>query len=67
MRDLVAFSAFRELGHDAGGMRCTVAFLALRNHLVLLLMAECARKGAVLDLARREGLQNAAVTCAAVF
>ena len=67
MRDLVALPAFRELGHDAGGMRRTVALPALRNHLVLLLMAECARKGAVLDLARREGLQNGAVTCAAIF
>lgn|SRR3990172_6360434 len=40
MGDFMAVAAFGELGHDAGGMRFTVAVPALRNGLVFVLMAE---------------------------
>lgn len=50
MSDLVAVSAFRELGHDRRRMLVAVAVLALRHSLVLFLMAECACKSAVLCL-----------------
>jgi len=67
VRDLVAFAALREFRHNTGGMRRAVAILTERNHLVLFLVAECAREGAVLDLARCECLQNGAMTCGAIF
>lgn len=47
----VAVCTFREPGHDACCVRHAVAILALRNHLVLLLVTGYAEKCLVLCLA----------------
>jgi len=54
MRDAVAVAAFRELAHDACGVRHAVAILALGHHLVLLLVTGYAEQGFVLSLAGNE-------------
>ena len=67
MGDVVATGAFRELSHDARRMGRAVAVLAGRHHLVFILMTECAGKGLMLDVARRQGHQNIRVARPAVF
>ncbi len=67
MCDVVATEAFRELPHDARRMGRAVAALAGRHHLVLFLVTECAGKGSVLDVARRQGLQDIVVARPAVL
>jgi len=54
MGDAVAVRAFRELAHDAGGMRNAVAILAFRHHLVLLLVTGYAQECLVLGFAGNE-------------
>ena len=67
MSYVVAAVAFRELSHYARRMGRAVAALAGRHHLMLFLVAECAGKGTVLGIARRQGLQDIAVARPAVF
>ncbi len=58
----MTIEAFRELSHDSGRMRGTVAILALRNRLVFFLVAERAVECGVLHLAGGQGLQNFTMT-----
>ena len=67
MSDIVALTAFRELGHNAGRMRRTMAVLAVGHHFVLRLMAESAFEGLVPCLTGAEKVEGLLVTCAAVF
>ncbi len=57
MSDAVAVCAFRELGHDTGCVRNAVAILALRHHLVLLLVAGYAEKCFMFGLACNEQVE----------
>ena len=67
MRDIVAISAFREFSHDSCRMLLSMAVLALRDHLVLLLMTGCAVEGCVFCLGRLEEIICFAVACRAVY
>ena len=67
MSYLMAIAASRELCHDAGRMLLAVTIFAVRHHLVLFLMAECAAEGAVNCLRCREQLELFAVACRAVL
>ncbi len=64
---VVATDTFRELSHDARRMGRAVTALAGRHHLVLFLVTECAGKSSVLDVARRQGLQDIVVARPAVL
>lgn len=67
MRDIVAISAFREFSHDSCRMLLSMAVLAFRDHLVLLLMTGCAVEGCVFCLGRLEEIICFAVACRAVY
>jgi len=65
--DAVAVAAFRELGHDACCVRHAVAILALRNHLVLLLVTGYAEQRFVLGLAGNEHVECLGVAGSALL
>lgn len=67
MRDLMAIPASRELGHDTRRMLSAMTILALRDRLMLFLMAECARKRAVARLRCSEKCIRICVTGGAEF
>ena len=67
MSDIVALTAFRELGHNAGRMRRTMAILAVGYHLVLRLMAESTFVSLVPCRTGTEKVEGLLMTCSAVF
>ena len=67
MGDSVAVTTFRELGHDTCCVWNTVAVLALRNHLVLLLVTGYAEERLVLSLAGCKHSKCLTVACTALL
>ncbi len=67
MGDTVAVAAFRELGHDSGCVRYTVAVLALRHHLMFFLVTGYAEKGLMFCLAGNNHFVSFCVTGSALF
>ena len=67
MGDAVAVAAFRELGHDAGCVRYTVAVLTLRHHLVFFLVTGYAEEGLMFCLAGNNHVVSFCVTGSALF
>jgi len=63
----MAVSAFREPGHNSGCVRNTVAILALRHHLVLLLVTGYAEEGLVFGFAGNQQVKCFAVTGGALL
>lgn len=67
MGDAVAIGAFRELGHDSCCVWYTMAILAFRYHLVLLLVTGHAEKSFVFGLAGTKQAECLAVTGGTLF
>lgn len=67
MGDTVAVAAFRELAHDSGCVRYTVAVLALGHHLVFFLVTGYAEEGFMFSLAGKKHVVSFCVTGSALF
>jgi len=67
MGNAVAVAAFRELGHDAGCVRYTVAVLTLRHHLVFFLVTGYAEEGLMFCLAGNKHVESLGVTGSALL
>lgn len=67
MGEVMAIMAFREFRHHRRGMRDFVAAPAIRDHLVLSGMAECAGQFLMLVIARAQQVQYFFVACPAIL